>query len=273
MTYAVLGPPGTFSEEAVMIYGGSPAQILAAESIPDLFRLVEKGLVSDGLVPLENSATGLIATTLECLALSDLKIRGSIEMPIKQCLLANGSYQPCEIELLISQQVAMAQCRNYIRNNLKGVRTEITESTAQAARLARDESRRAAAIGSKRLARLYNLKIIACNIQEEINYTRFIHIGAGRTEEDGRCNSSLILSLPDKAGALYNLLGVFARLNLNLQKIESHPARDRGNYLFYIEIEPGRTAMEMEFLLEELRTHCNWVKNLGSYDKRRITGC
>ncbi|NLB51668.1 MAG: hypothetical protein GX808_01855 [Syntrophomonadaceae bacterium] len=273
MTYAVLGPIGTFSEEAVRIYSQSNSHIWVTENISDLFELVEKGQVSDGLVPLENSATGIISITMECLAASTLKIKGTIEIPIKQYLLANGNYKPKEIQLLISQKVALEQCRRYINKNLKGVRTEITESTARAAQLVREETRRAAAIGSRRLARLYGLKIIEAAVQDGINYTRFIHIAANSSDAVKGNNSSLILSLPHKVGALYNLLEVFTRFKLNLQKIESFPAESPGNYIFYIEVEKEEEDINMELLLHELRPYSNWVKYLGSYTQRRIIEC
>ena len=268
--YAVLGPSGTFSEEAVKLYCESDIKLLVTENIPDLFAMVESGQVSDGLVPLENSTTGLITITVECLAASSLKICGAIEIPIKQCILANGNYKPTEIEILISQPVALEQCRNYIKANLKGIRTEITDSTARAAQLVQNETRKAAAIGSEQLGRLYGLQIIDSNIQDGLNNTRFIHIAKNASSLGDIQKSSLILSLTDKVGALYNLLGVFARSNLNLSKIVSRPASNLGDYIFYIEVEQGKDNIKMELFLPELEPYCNWVKYLGSYAQRKI---
>ena len=271
MSYAVLGPSGTFSEEAARLYAGDHIDIHVTNSIPALFALVESGQISDGLVPLENSSAGMIATTLECLAASPLKIKGAIEVAIRQYLLANGDYKLSEVELLISQPVAMEQCRNFIEVNLQGARKEITDSTARAAELVQQEKRRAAAIGSKQAAQLYGLQIIASDIQEVVNYTRFVHIAQNGADAGERQKSSLILSLPDKVGALYELLGAFARENMNLSKIESRPASIHGNYIFYIEVEQGKEDLEMELLLQVLEPYCNWLKYLGSYTQRRIS--
>lgn len=271
MAYAVLGPSGTFSEEAARLYAGCNIDIRVTEDITELFALVESGQVSDGLVPLENSSAGMIATTMECLAVSSLKIKGAVEVLIKQYLLANGNFKPDEAELLISQPVALQQCRNYIKTNLKGARKEITDSTARAAQLVQKETRRAAAIGSEQSGRLYGLNVIAANIQDGLNYTRFIHIGQNGCTAGKRQKSSLILSLPDKVGALYELLGVFARGNLNLSKIDSRPGANQNDYIFYIEVEQGKNDIRMELFLHELEPYCNWLKYLGSYRQRRIS--
>ncbi len=271
MAYAVLGPSGTFSEEAARLYAGCNIEIRVTEDIAELFALVERGEISDGLVPLENSSAGMIGTTMECLSATSLKIKGALEVPVKQYLLANGNYTPDEVELLISQPVALEQCRHYIKNNLKRARKEITDSTARAAQLVQREKRRAAAIGSKQAGRLYGLKTIAADIQDGLNYTRFVHVGKnGRSTEGERHKSSLLLSLPDKVGALYELLGVFARGNLNLNKIDSRPGGSQQDYIFYIEVEQGKNDIKMELFLQEIAPCCNWLKYLGSYTQRRI---
>lgn len=271
MVYAVLGPPGTFSEEALRLYAGSDIKIRETEDISQLFALVDSGQVSDGFVPLENSSAGMISSALECLAASSLKIKGALEVPVRQYLLANGDYVPEEVELLISQPVALEQCRNFVTAQLKRSRKEITDSTARAAQMVQQEKRRAAAIGSQRSGRLYGLKTIAADIQDGFNYTRFIHIGKSDEIAARPHKSSLLLSLPDKAGALYELLGVFARNQLNLNKIESRPGRVPEEYVFYIEVEQGRNDLRMEMFLPELTPYCNWIKYLGSYTQKRIS--
>lgn len=270
MVYAVLGPSGTFSEAAARLYAGCDIEIRTTEDISQLFALVESGQVSDGLVPLENSSAGMISSTMECLSAASLKIKGALELPVHQYLLANGDYAPAEVELLVSQPVALQQCRRFVAIHLKNARKEITDSTAGAAQLVKQEMRRAAAIGSLRSSRLYGLRIIATGIQDGLNYTRFIHIGKGEDIGLEWHKSSLLLSLPDKVGALYGLLGVFAQGQLNLNKIESRPGRDLKEYVFYIEVEQGNNDMRMEKFLPELVPYCNWVKYLGSYAQRRI---
>ncbi len=270
MAYAVLGPIGTFSEEAVRLYAGCNIEVRVTENIVEVFALVEREEISDGFVPLENSSAGMISTTMECLSATSLKIKGALEVPVKQCLLANGDFTPDQAELLISQPAALEQCRQYIKSNLKRVRIEIADSTARAAQLVQGEKRRAAAIGGRQAGRIYGLNIIATDIQDGLNYTRFVHVGKNGSTEVDRHKSSLLLSLPDKVGALYELLGVFARSNLNLKQIDSRPGGSQQEYIFYIEVEQGKNDIIMELFLEEIAPYCNWSKYLGSYTQRRI---
>jgi len=159
------------------------------------------------------------------------------------------------------------QCEKFIKNNLNGIRTEITDSTAKAAEILSRETKKAASIGNRRTAELYRLKIINPDIGNDYNVTRFIHISretAGKHKGD---KSSIIFTLPDKPGALYEVLGIFANRNLNLCKIESRPSRDRkASFSFYIEIDIG--SCNLEEVLEELESYCNYIRYLGSYQRR-----
>jgi prephenate dehydratase len=263
MAYAVLGPRGTFSEEAANLYWGNRVELYAAGNIPELFALVDRGQVQGALVPIENSLAGSINPTIECLLSSSISIIGEISMPIKQCLLAAGRYRLEDIELLISQPAVLRQCNRFINQNLNQIRTEITDSTAKAAEIVKRETKKAASIGNRRTAELYNLDIIAPGIENDNNITRFIHISTETAENRGN-KTSMFFTLPDRPGALYKTLEVFASRNLNLCKIESHPNRDKpGSYSFYIEIDTKNCNLKE--VLDELKTCCNYVKCLGSY--------
>ena len=57
------------------------------------------------------------------------------------------------------------------------------------------------------------------------------------------CKTSLIVYLEkDRPGALYEILGAFAKRKINLTKIESRPSKkELGDYYFYIDFE-GHTS-------------------------------
>ncbi len=271
MVYGVLGPRGTFSEEAALLYWGGRARLIEAASIPQLFDMVQSGEVAGALVPIDNSMAGSIEPTMEGLALNDIIIRGEICIPIQQHLMAVREYSLEEIELLISQPAALLQCEQFIRQNMSGVRTEITDSTTRAAQLLTVEKRRAAAIGNKQAAELYGLKIICSEISGKDNITRFVHITSGSVDIRGD-KSSLIFSLPDRPGALWHALGVLARRNINMTKIESRPSRHQpSRFWFYVELDTTGLCSEMAGFLEELDTHCESLKYLGSYQSAALS--
>ena len=263
MVCAVLGPHGTFSEEAANRYWGQRDDIMVAASIPQVFTLVESGRVDEALVPLENSLAGTVKATIQCLRNSQLTIQGEILLPIRQDLLGGRRYELGEIELLISQPIALMQCQTFVSKHLPGVRTEICDSTSQAALTIRQETRKAVSIGNRQAANIYGLEIIYPDIAEEGNATRFIHIGRGtKTEGD---KASIIFALPDRAGVLYEVLGVFARRSLNLSKIESYPGQNAGaGYYFYIEVDIP-AGEDLQPVLRELQELCSYIKYLGSY--------
>ena len=82
----------------------------------------------------------------------------------------------------------------------------------------------------------------------------------------GVVKRSLVFSVPNTPGSLYNALGPLATNGLNLTKIESRPARERPwDYHFYADVEGDPRDPRFESAIEELRAHCLFVNILGSY--------
>jgi prephenate dehydratase len=268
MLCAVLGPAGTFSEEAAQLYWGEEVVVSAAPSIPALFTMLARGEVEDVMIPIDNSQAGSIHASIDGLQEYPVCIKGEIIIPIRQHLIAARKYAPEEIELLVSQPVALLQCSDFIELVLPGVRTEICNTTTGALQIAGAESRKAAAIGNLKAARIYGLEIIQEDIQNQSNTTRFLHIGRAGSDSGPGEKASLIFSLPDTPGSLYKALGIFATKDLNLSKIESRPDNNKqGRFCFYIEVEMGQKQQPLNQALEELQQYCKQVKYLGSYNK------
>lgn len=269
MAYAVLGPRGTFSEKAACLYWGKGVDLRIARDISELFSMVQKQSVKGALVPLENSLAGSIIPTMLALESGAVKIKGEIAIPIKQHLMGCSKYPLEDVELLISQPTALMQCEKFVKSRLAGVRTEISYSTARAAQIIKGETRRAVSIGNSQTAKIYGLKIIYSDIADNDNVTRFVHISTEKTAEPEGEKSSIIFSLRNKPGSLYEVLGIFVRKNMNLSKLESR-SNKKGSFSFYVDVDAGATAIRS--VLEELKACCNSVKYLGSYEKSRIIG-
>jgi len=269
MGCAVLGPRGTFSEEAARVYWGKRINLSTAQDIPELFGMLIKGEVDDILVPIDNTQAGSIDVSIRCLQEYPVCIKGEIMVPIRQQLMAAGKYHLDEIELLISQPAALMQCCDFIGSNLKGVRTEISSSTAKAVQIISTEPRKAAAIGSRQAAGFYGLKLIAENIQNHDNFTRFVHIRPKGEDVYQGEKASIIIALPDNPGTLLKALEIFAVQEINLSKIESRPDRmKRGKFNFYIEMDVSCGSERLIKALDNLKEYCSSVKYLGAYDKR-----
>lgn len=263
MRLAYLGPEGSNTEKAARILSeilGSEIEPL--ESIYSVFEAVESG--SYGVVPSENSIEGSVTLTLDLLLRFEVKILGELSLPIEHCLIGHASGS---IRTVLSHPQALAQCREYIRRH--GWEAISTGSTSEAVKRvagARDASM--AAIGPKEAAELYGLRVLDENIQDHPNNkTRFILIGPSEASPPPNLGeptkSSLFMELENVPGSLYRALGVFAKRNVNLSRIESRPSlKDLGYYIFYVDYERPE---DEEGLLRDLLEHATFIKHLGSY--------
>jgi prephenate dehydratase len=268
MMCAVLGPRGTFSEEAASIYWGSNTGITTAPTIPDLFRMLISGETDDLLVPIDNSLVGSIDACISCLQEYQVTICGEIRIPIHQHLMACENYSLDDLELIISQPAALLQCTDFLDSQLPGIRTEICSSTTRALQIISRESRKAAGIANSRAAAIYGLQVLQEDIQNPDNTTRFIHVCRQKEAPGNGEKASIIITLPHTPGSLYKALEILAIKGFNLNKIESRPDRNnKNNFNFYMEAETGGNCVKLQEALEELGQYCTNVKYLGAYNE------
>ncbi len=260
---AFLGPEGTYTHQAAWNVFGSWVAYVPVSTIKRVFQEVEKGRAHMGVVPVENSTEGVVNRTLDMLVDSPLKIAGEFYMEISHNLISKEK-SLSEIKIVFSHPQAIAQCSSWLEENLPHASIRETESTSQAAKMAR-ELPGAAAIASRMAAHIYGLNVLAENIEDmKGNTTRFLLLskfGASSGEK-----TSIICSLRDRVGALRDLLSCFADEGINLTKIESRPARDRPwSYVFFIDFEGKLGEPRVEKALSRSREQCVFMKLLGTY--------
>ncbi len=266
---AYLGPEATFTHIAGRQQFGHRADFVAERSISDVFEEVERGHADYGVVPIENSTEGVVTHTLDMFLHSDLTICAEIVLEITHNLLSlTGDVQ--KVQRIYSHPHALAQCRNWLRKNLPSVTVQEVASTSEAARMAAVD-RDAAAIASEFAGVYYNLKTIAQGVEDlKHNYTRFLVIGREMGPRSGRDTTSIVFSVKDRPGVLYDALGHFAGRDINLSKIESRPLKGRAwEYVFFIEMNGHTSEPEIAGALKELEEDCVFVKVLGSYPRVR----
>ncbi|MCL4416363.1 MAG: prephenate dehydratase [Actinobacteria bacterium] len=266
-----LGPEGTFSEEALLKFAGSFNNItpLPMPSIVDVIKSVDRGEAEEGLIPIENSLEGSVNIAQDILAFeSEAKIIREITIAIRHNLIAKKGAKISQIKKIISHPHATAQCRIFLSDNLPDAEIIAANSTAEAVRKLTELESDTAAIGTKIAAQLYNLEIIADDIEDsKVNKTRFVFVGNFIPPKSSLDKTSIVCFLKkDKPGSLYNILKEFADRNINLTKIESRPARkDIGDYVFMIDME-GHIHDKVIFeAIESLRRSVYMIKILGSY--------
>lgn len=267
MKVGYLGPQGTFTERAAILFSREyPAHLLSFSTIPQALSAVDKGEIELGIVPVENSIEGTVTITLDMLAHElDLFINGEIVLDIKHYLLV--SQDNCRpIKKIYSHPQALAQCRKYLAKHYPWAELVTTNSTAEAVQRVKDEREGLAAIGSVWAGERYGLKVLDANISDnEINQTRFLIIGKKNYALTNPTKTSLSLALKEnKPGELYNILGIFAREQIDLSKIESRPAKDElGNYIFFLDCKTDIATWNPN-IISQLEDKCR-LKNLGCY--------
>jgi chorismate mutase/prephenate dehydratase len=265
ISVAYLGPQGTFSEAAVMKRFGHGSRRVPCPSMDEVFREVEGGEASYGVVPVENSSEGAIGRTLDLLLQSPLKVCGEVMLPVHQCLLA-ATADKSGIKRIYSHPQSLGQCQGWLNANLPHAERIAAASNTEAVMLASKE-KDSAAIAGKQAAEIYDVAVLAENIEDDPrNTTRFLLIGNQDVSPSGKDKTSLVMSAPNRPGAVHDLLAPLARHGVSMTKLESRPARSGlWEYVFFMDIEGHQQDDAVGAALTELKQVAAFVKVLGSY--------
>jgi prephenate dehydratase len=272
MRVAYLGPPGTFSEEAVARCDlARGAEAVPCASIADAYDAVFRGAVESALLPIENSLEGSVGATLDLLVgHPGPLIRREVLLPVRQHLLARPGTRIEDVRRVLSHPQPFGQCARFLRARLPAAALEPTQSTADAARKVAAGEEGAVAIGARAAADRYGLVVLAESIQDQDeNVTRFVLLARTDEPPTGRDRTSIAFTLDrDRPGGLYEVLGEFARRGLNLSKVESRPMKQVvGHYVFFLDFEGHRDDPAGSEALDAVRRRVHRLYLLGSYPR------
>lgn len=271
-SYAYLGPTGTFTEAALRTVTTNSDSLQPYANVTAALDAVREGQVERALVPIENSVEGVVARTLDELAIGDpLVIYGEVTFPVTFALLTTKSDKKSSIKKIATHPHAEAQCRSYIAKNFPNAEIIETSSTAAAA-AALSKGEFDAAIAAPNAAETYDLEIISENIGDNDGaVTRFVLVGKPGVvpTPTGFDRTSLAAFIgADHAGALLEVLTEFAVRGVNLTFIQSRPTgRELGHYHFIIDAEGHISEERVGDALTGLRRICEDVRYLGSYPR------
>lgn len=266
---AYLGPTGTFSEQAALQFFGSSIEHVACASIDDVFQSTAAGSAHFGVVPLENSSEGVVARSLDLLLHSPLHIVGETSLLVRHHLLRSTD-QLEGIEAVYAHPQALAQCHAWLNTHLPQAERIAASSNAEGARLA-STNPAWAGIASERAASQFGLHIVAHAIQDDaFNRTRFAVICLPQTlaapQASGKDCVSLIVSVPNRPGAVHDILVPLKKHGVSMTRLESRPARSgQWEYYFYIDLEGHPSEARMSSALKDLQQLCAFYKVLGTY--------
>ena len=265
---AFQGEPGAYSEEALFLLAPD-AESQPHREFRDVARAVLEHRADLGLLPIENSVVGSIATNFDLIAESALAIVGEVVSAVHHCLLGVPGAQRAALRRVLSHPVALAQCERFLRE-LAGVEVVAFYDTAgAAAEVARRKDASLGAVAGVLAARRYGLDVLAERIEDEPhNQTRFLLVARDATTPpaDVAAKTTLRLKLPHRPGTLARALAPFAEAGLNLTKLESRPDRSTPwEYLFYLDVEGRAGEPATRSALAALATQGAVITLLGEY--------
>jgi chorismate mutase/prephenate dehydratase len=255
------------SEQAVLAQFGQGVEPVACVSIDEVFRATEAGTADFGVVPVENSSEGAVNRSLDLFLQSPLKICGEVSVPVRHHLLTHSGTM-VGVTRICAHAQALAQCTGWLNRHYPMLERVPVSSNAEGARLAAIEPHTAGIAGDGALGR-YEVQVVAQSIQDDpLNRTRFAVIGSHLCGASGEDQTSLILSVPDRAGAVHALIEPLSRHGVSMKRFESRPAR-QGNweYYFYIDLLGHETDASVAAALADIRAHAAFFKSLGSYPR------
>jgi prephenate dehydratase len=271
---AYLGPPGTFTEEALLTQPDlAAAELVDLHPMTAVLDAVEASQVDLGFVPIENSIEGTVNLTLDSLIFEhDLHIQREVTLAVQMNLLAAPGVELADVRRVVSIPHALAQCRRFFAEQLTDVEEVPANSTAEAVQLvAESKQPGTAAVGTALAGRLYGLEVLAADVEDhEDNETRFVLLArpdAGIPAMTGHDKTSIVcFQHADRPGSLHAILGQFSARNLNLTKLESRPTkRGLGEYCFIIDLEGHVDDEVVADCLRDLHAQLAGLKFLGSY--------
>jgi chorismate mutase/prephenate dehydratase len=265
LAVAYLGPQGSFSEQAALEQFGHSVTRVPCANFDAVFRAVEAGQADVGMVPVENSTEGAVSRSLDLLLHTPLKILGERSLLIRHCLMSQSGAMD-GIQTVMAHPQALAQCQAWLTQHYPHLKRVAAASNAEAARVAQEDPA-IAAIAGEVAAQAWNLQIVAAGIQDDPhNRTRFLAIGTLEPLPSSQDKTSLILAVPNRAGAVYEMLAPLAANGVSMTRFESRPARNgQWDYYFYVDVLGHRTDAKLALALKTLQAQVAYFKVLGSY--------
>lgn len=273
------GEPGSFSHAAAR-EALPHCEPVAAPTFEDAFAAIRDGAADLGMIPIENSLHGRIADIHHLLPDAPIYILGEHFHRVRLQLMAVPGASLSTVTTVISQEPALGQCRNVVRE--LGLKKQLWADTAGAARhVAQTGDKTLSAVASKLAAEIQRLVILKQDIEDAShNVTRFLVMS--RELEDVEPNgepviTSLIFRVRNVPAALYKALGGFATNGVNLTKLESYQLEGSFSATqFYADIDGHPQERHVQLALEELRFFTSSLKVLGAYPahpfRKTLTG-
>ena len=262
------GEPGAYSHLAAR-EALPHCEAIPAATFEDAFAAIRDGSADLGMIPIENSLHGRIADIHHLLPSAPLYIVGEHFHRVRHQLLGAEGATLRSIKTVVSQEPALGQCRNIVRE--LGLKRQLWADTAGAARhVAELKDKTLAAIASSLAGEIHRLNVLRADVEDaDHNVTRFLIMSGAPDDADngkGPVVTSFVFRVRNVPAALYKALGGFATNGVNMTKLESYQLEGSFNATqFYADIEGHPEERNVRLALEELQFFTSTLKVLGVY--------
>ncbi len=261
------GVEGSFGEEALLHFFGEHTNRTGFPYFSQVIDAVRRGEAEYGILPIENSSTGAVIEAYDLLRDSGCYIVGEVKLPIRHCLLGLPEADMDTIQKVYSHPQGLAQSSQFLQKH-PNYQCVSYLNTAMSAKLVRDSGDLSlGAIGSKRCADTYGLKVLAEGINDSLhNHTRFVVISGKSLFSEKANKISICFDLAHTTGSLYQILTFFAINKINLMKLESRPIPGKNwEYSFFVDFEGNLKEQEIQDTLCSVVDEVSRFRYLGNY--------
>ena len=265
---AYQGDHGTFSEMAVLKYFASQEiEQCGCKNFTEIMEGTESGRFDYGVLPVENTTTGIISRSYDLFRKYKVHAVGEINIPVRHNLIVLPGTKTEEIKEVYSHPEALSQCQGFFSRHPSFREVPFQDTAKSAEYIMQCGEKSKAAVGSSRAAEYFGLEMKEQDIQDNnLNMTRFLVITAKEETDPQADKISMMLVLNHRPGALYNILGILAKNGINILKLESRPMPGKVfEYLFYIDFTGNINDRTVRSVLHELELRCIESKIFGCY--------
>jgi len=269
----IQGVKGSYHHAVALAYFGNDVEIDECLSFRELVDSLEKGRCTDAVMAIENSIAGSIIPNYAYIDEHNLTICGEYYLPIHHCLMALSGQSIEGIYEVYSHPMALLQCKEFFRKYSHIKLVEDTDTAEVARRINAKKSEGVGAIAGVTAAEIYNLDILAENIQTiKTNSTRFFILNKKEASLDrSKINkATLKFVLNHNRGSLATVLNIMSDCNLNLTKIQSLPVIDKPwKYAFFVDTT-FEAYEEYQKAVSVLKIMSTEFKILGEYQNQKV---
>ncbi|MBR2187515.1 MAG: chorismate mutase [Lachnospiraceae bacterium] len=261
------GINGAYSEAAMREFFGDDVEAINAATFRDAMRIIDEGLADYGVLPIENSSSGIVNANYDLLTEFENYIVAEQYINIDNCLMALPGVQESEIDTVFSHPQALMQCAPFLDSHPSWKQISYVNTAMSAAKIREEGLRNQAAIAGERAAETYGLEILRRDINSsDGNATRFIIVTNRKIFVEDAGKISICFEIPHKSGSLYGILSHIIYNDRNMTKIESRPIPDRPwEYRFFIDFEGNLKDPATRNALRGLREETRNMRILGNY--------